>query len=290
VHGPDAATASTISCRIGETIARSWRSRRIWYGRCLDRWVDIFSLLLNYEYNLSRRPYMLRGFERYAFPGLLLLLSTAAFVRSGSPTRFDEIDVERINVVERDGKVRLVISNRARSPAPLERGKPFGYPGGNRPGLIFYNDEQTEDGGLVFSGARDSTGHYEASGTFTFDHYEQDQTIALQYVDGNGRRRAGLSIIDRPTGATGAQFDARMKSAQKIPDSAARADSIRRIASEWGRGRLYAGRTVDGASQVILFDGTGRPRLRLRVDSAGAPRIEFLNDSGRVVRAIRDTT
>lgn len=229
-------------------------------------------------------------FNRFTLPGFLLALSMAAFVRSDRTASFDEINVERINVVEKDGRVRLVISNRSKSPAPLERGKPFGYPGGNRPGLIFYNDEQTEDGGLVFSGARDSSGRYEASGTFTFDHYEQDQTVALQYVDGNGRRRAGLSIIDRPTGATGAQFDARMKAAQRIADTIARADSVRRISREWGKGRLYAGRTVDGASQVILFDGTGRPRLRLKVDSAGSPRIEFLNDSGRVVRAIRDTT
>jgi hypothetical protein len=78
--------------------------------------------------------------------GAIALVSLAAFKSSAQKTRFDEIDVERINVVERDGRVRMVIANRERSPGPLFKGKPFGYPGGTRAGLIFYDDEGTEDG------------------------------------------------------------------------------------------------------------------------------------------------
>ena len=66
--------------------------------------------------------------------------------------RFDEIDVGRINVLEKDGTVRLVISNRQQSPGPMYKGKAFGYPGGGRPGLIFFNDEGSEDGGITWEG------------------------------------------------------------------------------------------------------------------------------------------
>jgi hypothetical protein len=55
--------------------------------------------------------------------------------------RFTEIDVERSIVVEPDGSYRMVISNRPRSIGPIYKGKPFGYPGGGRPGIIFFNDE-----------------------------------------------------------------------------------------------------------------------------------------------------
>src|SRR5438094_741304 len=116
-----------------------------------------------------------------------------AFTLQNRPQKFQEINVERINVVEKDGSLRLVISNNERSPGPIERGKPFGYPGGSRAGMIFYNEEGTENGGLVFSGKKEN-GKVNAYGSLTFDQYEQDQTLALQYVDEDGKRRAGLAI------------------------------------------------------------------------------------------------
>ena len=87
---------------------------------------------------------------------LMVVLLLAAF----GPTRLQEINVERINVVERDGTLRLVISNKERSPGPVIRGKAFGFPGGNRAGLIFYNEEGTESGGLITSGRRLPDGTY----------------------------------------------------------------------------------------------------------------------------------
>src|SRR3979490_3305824 len=77
-----------------------------------------------------------------------------AFTLQNRQQKFQEINVERIKVVEKDGSLRLVISNNERSPGPIERGKPFGSPGGSRAGMIFYNEEGTENGGLVFSGKK----------------------------------------------------------------------------------------------------------------------------------------
>ena len=67
--------------------------------------------------------------------------------------KFDEIDVERINIREPNGNYRMVISNRPRSIGPIYKNKPFGYEGGGRPGIIFFNDEGTENGGLTFTGS-----------------------------------------------------------------------------------------------------------------------------------------
>ena len=62
-----------------------------------------------------------RFLKRYAVASTLalVLISVAAFTRQSQHAKFDEIDVERINVVEKDGKLRLVISNRDRSPGPI---------------------------------------------------------------------------------------------------------------------------------------------------------------------------
>jgi hypothetical protein len=215
----------------------------------------------------------------------IVVLVSSGFARQ-SKARFETIDVERINVIEKDGQVRLVISNKERSPAPMERGQAFGYQPGNRAGMIFYNEEGTEDGGLTFTGRRDSTGKYQAVGSLTFDQYETDQTVALQYFDQNGRRRAGLAITDYPLGLTGMQFSKRYERAMTLKDTAARADSMKVLDALAGSQRLYAGRARNGSSLVSLSDPSGKVRLRLSVDTLGAARIEFLSQTGEIVKTI----
>lgn len=52
---------------------------------------------------------------------------------------FEEISVERINILEKEGKLRMVLSNKSRSPEFLAYGKGLTppIPGGLRPRLIF---------------------------------------------------------------------------------------------------------------------------------------------------------
>ena len=101
---------------------------------------------------------------------LFLLVLFLVFIQPGKK-RFEEIDVERINIIEKDGSTRMVISNKERSPGPIQRGKSFGYPGGTRAGMIFYNDEGTENGGLIFSGER-KDGKVTAVGSLPVDDLE----------------------------------------------------------------------------------------------------------------------
>src|SRR5437764_266842 len=138
-----------------------------------------------------------RFLKRYAIASttLFVVVTLAAFTRQGGSqggkTKFDEIDVERINVMEPDGKYRMVISNRPRSIGPIYKGKPFGYAGGGRPGLIFFNDEGTENGGLTFTGRRDTSGKVNASTHMSFDQFNSDQVLNLDYGESKGKRVIG---------------------------------------------------------------------------------------------------
>jgi hypothetical protein len=87
----------------------------------------------------SRIRSELRALKAYALIVTLALgtLSIAAFKQGTQRTKFTEIDVERINIVEPDGKLRMVLSNRPRSIGPIYKGQPFGYEGGSRPGSFF---------------------------------------------------------------------------------------------------------------------------------------------------------
>ena len=52
-----------------------------------------------------------------------------------------------------------------------------------------------------------------------------------------------------------------------------------------GAERVFAGKT-SGDAIVRLADPEGRPRLLLKVGTDGTPSIEFLDESGNVVRRI----
>jgi hypothetical protein len=231
----------------------------------------------------------LRFLQAYALflTAVVGVLAVSAFRRAPQPQRFTEIDVERINVVEPDGKLRLVISNRARSIGPIYKGKPFGYPGGTRPGLIFFNDEGTENGGLTFTGRRGPDGKYTASTGMSFDQFDQDQVVTLQYTDNNGTRRMGLTVADRDDRNIYDIVQARDSIVAANPDTARRNAALRQLMGPRGgvplyAERVYVGRDRSRAAVVHLSDPQGRPRLRLVVDSLGVPSLEFLDDAGKV--------
>jgi len=236
----------------------------------------------------------LRLLKLYAALMTLLFgaLTIAAFQQDSERQRFAEIDVERINVVEPDGNLRMVISNRARSIGPIYKGQPFGYPGGTRPGIIFFNDEGTENGGLTFQGRRRADGTFTASSHFAFDQFEQDQVLVLNYTDNNGTKRMGLMVGERANVHIFDFVQAR-DSIMRMPAGAARDEALRALTAPRDgvplyAPRVYVGRDTDRTALVTLSDPTGRPRLRIQVDSAGDPVIEFLDADGRVTTRLPD--
>jgi hypothetical protein len=233
----------------------------------------------------------LRLLKAYAALTTLVLgvLALGAFRQEAARGRFSEIEVERINVVEPDGKLRMVISNRPRSIGPIYKSQPFGYAGGTRPGMIFFNDEGTENGGLTITGQRQADGRYRATSHFAFDQFDQDQVLYFQYTDENGRRRLGFHVADRVDANVANIYDlaAARDSIRRMTDTVARAEAMRRWqAPRNGQplvaARVFVGRDVNRAAVVTLSDPNGRPRLRMQVDSSGAPSLEFLDEAGSV--------
>src|SRR5215469_14156873 len=64
---------------------------------------------------------------------------------------FDVVRVHRIDVVEPDGTLRMVISNHDKLPPVIIKGKEQKMAEARpQAGMLFYNDEGTENGGLIF--------------------------------------------------------------------------------------------------------------------------------------------
>lgn len=218
------------------------------------------------------------------------LLGIVAFTRAGQTHRFTEIDVERVNIVAPDGKPRLVISNAERAPDVVINGKTYHRSGSNEAGMIFYNEEGSENGGMGFSGHTEK-GHVAADAGFMFDQYGQDQTVGITYDEHDGRRSAGLRVWDRPDRPINLLADMvePIKQMPEGPEKTRRMTAVRDSALKLGLGgaqRVFVGKQPNKTATVVLADAQSRPRLRLVVDSAGTARIEFLDDAGRVTRTL----
>jgi len=221
------------------------------------------------------------------------VLGIVAFTHANQKQRFQEIDVERINVIASNGKPRLVISNAERAPDVIINGKTYHRSGANEAGMIFYNEEGSENGGMGFSG-HSRNGHVTADAGFMFDQYGQDQTVGLTYDEQDGRRSAGLRVWDRSDQPINVLADM-VEPIKRMPDGpekTRRIAAVRDSAAKLGLGgaqRVFVGKQPNKVATVLLADAQSRPRLRLVVDSAGTARIEFLDDAGKVVRTISGT-
>ncbi len=167
--------------------------------------------------------------------------------------------------------------------------RPFNppIPGGNRPGLIFYNDEGTENDGLVFMGGKDSSGKYRATGHLSFDQYNQNQVLYLTYADENGDQRTGLHIDDWQTSPAFWDWRAAYKKTQKLPDGPAKEAALKKLMEPKAGQKAYAQRIFVGKDEsktamVTLADRMGKPRLQLLVDSTGTAKLNFLDEQGRI--------
>jgi hypothetical protein len=166
--------------------------------------------------------------------------------------RISELDVERLNIRESDGTLRMVISNHTRFPGSANR--PYA-------GMVFYNNEGTENGGLVFGGRRDASGTIVDAGvSLSFDKYGvPGQMVQLAGISDSQNRFAGLRVKDTAVGG---------------PHNS----------------RIWVGNTDDGAATVALMDAQGRKRIVLEVKADGSSSLTFLDADGKAMNQILHET
>jgi len=218
--------------------------------------------------------------------GVLLLTS---FRGEDKKMALDELTVKRLNVVGEDGGLRLVVSNKDRQHSGRMNGKD--YPKRERQaGLIFFNDEGDECGGLVYAGET-RKGETTSGMSFTMDQYHDDQVIQIlnaeSYAEGKSSIRRGISINDYPVGSNVDVRTAKIKELEKLLDKNARDQQITELLSQQGvKNRIFLGRTGSNTSGLFLSGPDGKTRLKLYVDANGNPRIETLNDKGEVTNRL----
>lgn len=211
------------------------------------------------------------------------------FVAAPKKATLQELDVQRINVVEPDGTLRMVISDKARFPGAIVKGKEYTHER-HTAGMLFYNDEGTENGGLTFGGHKDASGRIvDSGGGLTFDKYEQDQLVQLIGMDDSGGHDAGLIVSDRPDRPITSEL-LEMAKIKAMP--AAERDKLmqqRRQDAYYGANRITVVRGDDGVAKISLRDAHGHPRIVLGVAEDGTSSLQFLDADGKVLNELTPT-
>ncbi len=223
---------------------------------------------------------------------LTLVLVTILISGFQSPRqKLQELTVERINIVEPDGKLRLSISNKERFPDPVINGKTLvgARHGAKAAGLLFFNDDGDECGGLAWHG-KETAQRAEAGGDILFDQFHQDQTVGIMYSQSGDRKSAGLHVWDRPTTPLGTLVE-NMQAIDRMPagpEKQAKLDEMKQAAArgEMGAHRLFVGNATDGSTGMTIADRLGKNRISLVVDKDNKAHLHFLDESGNVVYAI----
>jgi hypothetical protein len=166
----------------------------------------------------------------------------------------DEITVQRINVVDQAGEVRLVISGDL--PDPVVRGQQVER-AISPAGLIWHDEDGNESGGLV-------TAPLPGVGTqrgivFDFTRQPTDAISMGTFESADGEEwMAGVLVFDRIPYAPGP------------------------IETTQGVRRILLGTHNEDAGLVIL-DPQERERIRIGVDPDGIAALEILDEHGQVI-------
>jgi hypothetical protein len=214
------------------------------------------------------------------------LLSTIAIVASfyytfqqSKDNSFECIDVERINIVEKNGDLKLVISNSDRQHSGVINGRAL--PDRVRPaGMIFFNSKGDECGGLIYD-AMDQ----EAGLILSVDQFREDQIMQLQYYENPElkKRKYGLQLWDYPKENAFLERTDRLIEYSKLDNEELRHAAIQQMQADslFSQERLFVGKRLNNEVGLFINDDEGRPRIKIYIDENNEAKMLFFDEDGK---------
>lgn len=214
------------------------------------------------------------------FAGIVLL---GASREAGGSATFDAITVHRIDVVDREGKAAMIITDRDDYPPPVIDGKTFRRQGlKSENGVVFYNQSGDEQGALVWDGDRRADGSFASENALLFDSVDTDQLAGVQDCNENGKTCALFEGWDQ------IPLDAEVLNLLGQMEQLATAQQRRAffaahpILSRSFKTRYAFGYGEDGTALLLLADKDAKPRVKMFVTAGGQAELQFLDAHGNV--------
>jgi hypothetical protein len=198
--------------------------------------------------------------------------------------RFDEITVHRINIVEPDGTIRMVLTNKDSAPGAYIKNKEYPHDTRQSAGLLFFDDDGTEDGGLIYGLSKDRNGRAIASNVhLSFDKYMQDQIFTVDAGTEGNKEYSELTMQDRGDYSILEAVEANHR-ISKLPEEQREAEWAKFNAAHPGdHKRVVLGRAGDGSAVLRLKDQAGNDRIVMQVAPDGAPHLQLLDANGKII-------
>jgi hypothetical protein len=204
--------------------------------------------------------------------------------------RFKVINAERINIREKNGILKAALSNSA----GFNEGQRAEQGAVRLSGLMFYNEEGQETGGLVYLG-KTIPGGQDADVSLTMDQYNQDQNVYLHHVEhkdslGSGIED-GLTINSRPDWKGIKEEYSIYKEMDKLPPDDREALKLKSLqAGKISTRRAFYGvrrgitnqESYDDAG-LFLKNKLGRDAIKIYVDKDNKPHFEIYDSLGKSI-------
>jgi hypothetical protein len=240
---------------------------------------------------MNKELVFLRTFAVAMVIGMVFIVVWA--MKKSENRKFGEIDVERINIVEKDGTVKLIITNIERFPTGQDKinDRPTNETRKKRSGMLFFNEDGIECGGFIYDGQKTEDGH--SSGmSLTYDQYDGDQVMQLLAVDyqQGGERfvSSALSFNDRALKETQLKTAEIWKELEELEKTDPQKMKEKQKEYEQqgligGAPRLMVGKLRDQSNGVVLFDDKGTPRAMFYVDKGNNAKLDFFDEEGNII-------
>ncbi|MCL2007159.1 MAG: hypothetical protein FWG77_03650 [Treponema sp.] len=193
------------------------------------------------------------------------------------------IRTERMEIVEPDGTVRLSLFNSKNIPPALMDNEDI-LPGHRQDtgmaGIMFYNSEGDESGGLLFSSEKRLDGGYNSGLSMTFDQYKNDQVVQVLLDEDEKGKTYGFRVFDRNSAHI--KDTVALSKAMKETDDPEKKKEFESKLKAQNVLRMHAGKDRDGSVGVNLYDKQGKQRIRLYIDNDDMPRFEIFDAEGNV--------
>lgn len=240
---------------------------------------------------LNRELVILRTFTASTVAGIIVLLLFA--FKTNENQKFGTIDVERINIVESDGTVKMIITNVAQFPngettindITVNRNRK------KRSGMLYFNEDGLECGGLIYDGTKNEKGHNSGL-SLTYDRYDGDQVMQLLTTDvarGDERRVSSALIFnDRTANLSRQKTDKILAEIDSIKDKKLRRQKYQEYADQGvigGTRRIMLGKTRGQSNGLFLFGNDGKRRGNFYIDKNNNVKLEVYDDKGEVINS-----
>ena len=240
---------------------------------------------------LNRELVLLRTFA-VSTVAIMAVIVLFAF-KTNENQKFGTIDVERINIVEADGTVKMIITNVEQFPngETIINDKAINKNRKKRSGMLYFNEDGLECGGLIYDGAKNEKGH--GSGlSLTYDRYDGDQVMQLITTDeARGDERtvsSSLRFSDRTANVSIEETHKIFAEIESIKDKKLRRQKYREYSDQGligGTPRILLGKTSGQNNGLFLFGNDGKRKGNFYVDKDNNVKLEVYDDQGNVTNS-----